>query len=236
MSNPAKSDQRLLEQSFYRDHASRHRFEPVDFAPIEGRERRPWNPYWYDFETLRTRFVGPWQRLLDFGCGAGDAAIRLARLGYQVDGFDPSPENCDAAAALARQYELTDRCEFAPMSADKLAYDDRFFDLVAGFDALQGVEVERAVAEIHRVLKPSGVAVIKDHAAPAIIDEFKRQFERVDVARFTLLSGIDRIVRRCDDATRGRIQRLDHRVIQLCPPLASLGGTAVLICQKHGYC
>src|SRR5690606_18991623 len=124
MSQIAKTDRQRREVEFYRAYAAHQRVESIDFAPVEGVERRPWNPYWYVYEVVRSRFVSSSQRLLDFGCGIGIAALRFAHLGYQVDAFDLSDDNLQVGRDLAQRYTLDQRCRFTQAAAEDLPYDD----------------------------------------------------------------------------------------------------------------
>ncbi|MCX5659929.1 MAG: class I SAM-dependent methyltransferase [Planctomycetota bacterium] len=161
------------EARFYRDYAARQKVADVDFAPVESQERRPWNPYWYVYGLVRQRYVGPTQRVLDFGCGVGIAAVRFARLGYDVEGFDLSPENIAEARDLAARYKVESHCRFGMMLAEGLEYPDASFDIVVGIDILHHVEIGRAIDEAWRVLKPGGVAIFKEHVEAPVVDPIR---------------------------------------------------------------
>jgi len=255
------------EIDFYRRYAPKQRVEEVDFAPVEGKQSRPWNAYWAVYEFARRRFVSPQQRLLDFGCGIGVAALRMARLGYTVDGFDISNDNLAVARALAERHGLAGRCRFRAMTAEQLAYPDNHFEVIIGIDILHHIDIPAAIAEAHRVLKPGGAAIFKEHVEVPIFDPLRnstlgmriapkdcslehhitederklnrtdldvigRTFSRVETRRFTLLSRLDRVLAPDADAMRGRLQRIDRRLMQWCPPLRAFAGTALLICHK----
>ncbi|HEX7010253.1 MAG TPA: class I SAM-dependent methyltransferase [Phycisphaeraceae bacterium] len=256
------------EADFYRQYASIQRVRCVDWAPVQGREQRLWNPYWHVYHLARRSLTRPGQRLLDFGCGVGIAAVRLAYLGYQVDGFDLSEENLAAAQQLAQEHRLADRCQFNRMAAERLDYPGDHFDVVVGIDILHHVEIGPAVREARRVLKPGGVAIFKEHIEAPLIEPLRRswlfqrlaplepslehhitpderkltrddlrlitsQFRRVRTRWFTLLERLDRILPGGQsESRRGRLQRLDHRLLHLCPPMRKLAGTVVLICYK----
>ena len=100
--------------------------------------------------------------MLDFGCGWGDTSVRLARIGYLVEGFDISPANIAHARELAGRHGCADRCRFAVMSAEALEYADEAFDLIVGFDILHHVEIVPALAQCRRVLRSGGLAIFKE--------------------------------------------------------------------------
>ena len=267
MTQPTWTNRQRREAQFYQQYASIQEVEEIDFAPVMGLERRPWNPYWYVYEYVRQNFVNGSQKLLDFGCGIGIAALRFAYLGYQVEGFDISSANIQIAQKLASRHNLSQRATFRSMAAEKLDYPDDFFDVVVGIDILHHVEIEAAIQEARRVLKPGGIAIFKEHMEVPVVDPIRntalvrkiapnnpsldhhitaderklcradldviqRCFDRVETQRFTLVSRLDRLLPKSTDALRGRLEKLDRRLMRLCKPLAELGGTAVLICSK----
>jgi len=100
---------------------------------------------------------------LDAGCGTGLWGLRLARCGLHVTLLDISETMLDVARDKARSQGLEGRCSF--VKGDVATLDgvaDGSVDLLtAQGDPLSCVEhPERAVAAIHRVLVPGGVAVV----------------------------------------------------------------------------
>ncbi|CAL9486272.1 Ubiquinone biosynthesis O-methyltransferase, mitochondrial [Nocardiopsis dassonvillei] len=96
-------------------------------------------------------------RLLDIGCGDGACAVELAGGYVRVDAIDLEPQRLDAFAARISGTPLEDRIGVHKMSADSLAFDPNTFDRVTAFDAVEHMgDLEVALAEVHRVLKPGG--------------------------------------------------------------------------------
>lgn len=157
------TDRQQAEREFYDEHARRHAPEAIGFDPVLGHERRPWNSYWVVYELARGYYRNGARRVLDFGCGKGTVGIRLARIGYDVCGFDISPGNIEVARRLAVQYGLERRTRFSVQAAEHLTYDDDGFDLVIGMDILHHVDVPAAVVQALRVLKPGGHAIFREH-------------------------------------------------------------------------
>ncbi len=158
------------EQEYYDEYARRYPVTEVTFDPVEGVERRPWNPYWVVYEHAAMRFRGPGSRALDFGCGQGVAAVRLAHLGYEVWGFDVSEANVTAAMALAERHGLAHRCHFSVQVAERLEYEDEMFDFVLGLDILHHVELEPALLECRRVMARGGLGVFREHVEVPALD------------------------------------------------------------------
>lgn len=158
------------ERRFYRQYAQTHEDEDVVFDPVLGLERRPWNSYWRLYEVVRDAYQGPSQRLLDFGCGPGNASMCHSKIGYRVWGFDVCEENIVECRRKADRYGFGGSTQFSMQAAEELEYPDDFFDVVAGFDILHHVEVEAAVREAHRVLKPGGIAVFREFVEVPVFD------------------------------------------------------------------
>jgi len=119
--------------------------------------------------------------VLDVGCGKG----RFARVfqerypGAKIHGLDISPEMLKfVPAGIATQAGL--------MTA--LPYPDERFDFVYATESLEhAVEIQLAVSEMCRVLKPGGKLVIIDknveHFGRLKTPEWERWFERSELER-----------------------------------------------------
>lgn len=99
--------------------------------------------------------------ILDAGCGTGGNLEWLERYvgDGRVVGIDLVPEALSFCRARRRHLPL------AQASVVDLPFADGVFDLLTSFDVLvqlpgEGSD-ERALAEIHRVLKPGGVALVR---------------------------------------------------------------------------
>src|SRR5262249_48636710 len=157
------------ERAFYNRYSQDRCDRRVILDPILGKESRPWNSYWHFFDLVRGRFRQG-ARLLDFGCGWGSNTILFARAGYEVDGLDISEGNRAVAERLALEHGVADRVHLHRMAAENLAFADDTFDVIAGIDILHHVQVEQAMRECHRVLKPGGVAYFREPVENFLVD------------------------------------------------------------------
>lgn len=97
--------------------------------------------------------------LLDLGCGVGLDLARFARGGARVVGVDLSPQAVHFAALHLRQQGLEGRA--LAMNGEELAFADDSFDVVYSHGALPYAGApETFVAEIRRVLRPGGTAIV----------------------------------------------------------------------------
>jgi ubiquinone/menaquinone biosynthesis C-methylase UbiE len=100
------------------------------------------------------------KHILDYGCGHGMASVVLARAGASVSAFDLSPGYIREARQRAEANCVT--IQFTVASAEELPYADESFDAVWGNAILHHTELPVAVKELHRILKPGGVAVFNE--------------------------------------------------------------------------
>lgn len=106
----------------------------------------------------------PGMDVLDAGCGVGAIALDLAPTiaPGRVVGIDPDAGQIDAARESAVDRAI-DNAQFEIGSAYDLPFPDSSFDVVyANAVLLYLREPVRALAEMRRVLRPSGLAAISD--------------------------------------------------------------------------
>ncbi|MEZ5401953.1 MAG: class I SAM-dependent methyltransferase [Bryobacteraceae bacterium] len=133
-------------------------------AAFLGRLSQEWIPA---MPGLRERLSAPGARAVDFGCGAGWAAIGLA-LGFpglSVDGFDLHAGAVETAWANARGYGLTDRVHFHHRDAGDPALTGRY-DLALAIEcAAESANPAAVLRSMRRVLRGGGMALIAEPAA-----------------------------------------------------------------------
>jgi SAM-dependent methyltransferase len=173
MAEMALTERQIRERRYYDEFVRRTSPDIASLDAIRGTERRPWNPYWYVAELLRSSYRDPSQQLLDFGCGPGSYSVQCAHIGYEVWGFDISEGNIDMARQLADKYGMAGRTHFAVGAAERLDYPDSFFDVIVGIDILHHVDIEPAIRECLRVLKPSGMAIFKEPVEAPVFDRLR---------------------------------------------------------------
>lgn len=95
------------------------------------------------------------RKALDVGCGEGRFCRMLKSHGVDVVGIDPTP----AMIAAARTRDVDGTYLEAP--AERLPFRDGAFDLVVSYLSLIDIpDVEAAVPEMARVLRPGGTLLI----------------------------------------------------------------------------
>jgi len=104
------------------------------------------------------------KRVLEYGCGIGSYARRLAERGAFVQGIDLSPQAIERARAAAGAIDET-RLRYAVADAEALQFSEHSFDIVCGTGILHHLDIARAVQEVKRVLRPGGRAVFYEPVA-----------------------------------------------------------------------
>jgi ubiquinone/menaquinone biosynthesis C-methylase UbiE len=167
------NERQKREQDYYNQYADRFDIDQqIDFSPVVSQKKRPWNSYWTVYEIASYLFK-PNHRLLDFGSGPGDNALRFSKIGYFVEGFDISETNVALSKKLAKKNGVEERMHFQVSAAEKLPFTDDTFDFIAGIDILHHVDIKLAVTECKRVLRPGGVAVFREPLEVPFLDNIR---------------------------------------------------------------
>jgi ubiquinone/menaquinone biosynthesis C-methylase UbiE len=122
---------------------------------IEDRRYR-WH---YHLRDLFAHLRGGHGRLLEVGCGIGVDSVQLARCGFDVTAVDLTEAAIEVARQSARMRGVS--IDFRVGNAESLDFPDASFDAVYSFGVLHHTpDIDRAVAEVQRVLKPGGTAYV----------------------------------------------------------------------------
>jgi SAM-dependent methyltransferase len=99
------------------------------------------------------------KRVLEVGAGVGTDARQLIRAGARYTGVNVDRGSAEATACALRAFAMPG--ESLQRDARSLDFADGAFDVIYSFGVLQHIpEVERAVAEIERVLTPGGELLV----------------------------------------------------------------------------
>lgn len=101
-------------------------------------------------------------RVADLGCGQGEAAVYLARHGFQVVGVDFSPVALRRARAAAARAGVADRCRFVEgdLTAPRIPGVDGPFNVIIDLgtlDDLQGASRKAMARTVKRLSGPGAL-------------------------------------------------------------------------------
>jgi SAM-dependent methyltransferase len=103
--------------------------------------------------------------ILEIGPGPGILAVEIARLApsVRITGLDIDPSMVERASRRATDEGLDDRMSFLAGDVASLPFPDASFDLVTStFSAHHWTDAPAGFAEIRRVLRPHGRAIVYD--------------------------------------------------------------------------
>lgn len=128
---------------------------------IAGREESIWHwrtPAGRQRVTRRARLIGeaaalgPHTIALELGCGTGIFTRHFAATGARLIAIDVSPDLLSIAAEQESDGDIVYRID----DAETMSFDDASFDAVIGSSVLHHLDIDQALEEIRRVLKPGG--------------------------------------------------------------------------------
>ena len=138
---------------------SARRLEPIEPAIVE-RYRRPRGIYPKEF-CFQLLGDARGRNILDVGCGEGEDAMILARLGAKVTGLDISPGAIELARKRAALNGVSDRTTFlcAPLDAARLP--EKSFDVIWIDNVLHHVlpDLERTMEALLAAAKPGALVL-----------------------------------------------------------------------------
>jgi len=125
------------------DSVERHRYQ----------EYAAWMPQLMEFEKFRGA------RLLEIGCGMGSDLLQFARGGARCTGIDLTPRSIEITRHRFRLYGAN--AQFMISDGEHLPFRTESFDVVYSNGVLHHTpDTAGAIREVHRVLRPGGVAKV----------------------------------------------------------------------------
>lgn len=256
---PATTESTLRLESALREEAD---FANEDYAPYANRLeidpgmfRRYAEPRdLTDWRQLAAILLGDLtgKTLLDYGCGMGEESIYFAKLGATVTGIDISEVGVASLKKRAEFHKLPVTAR--QMRVDPTTFPDASFDRIHGLGILHHVGIGAGLSEVHRLLKPGGVAVFLEPLGDNRVIEavktwlmrnarFLGEFDhvtdhernldwneiRTETARFASATTFPyhllyRLKRFLPKSGLALARRIDHAVLTLFPSLQTFAG------------
>ncbi len=145
--NAREADRAILsEEEFYNKYSNKR------FYAIVHRIRK------YEDDLLKQRAQGG--KVLDYCCGPGETSLKLAKMGYAtVNGIDISAKEIESARQRMVDAGFSEKTDFKVMDAENMDFDDDTFDVIVCNGVLHHLDVDAALPELARTLKPGGIIV-----------------------------------------------------------------------------
>ena len=129
----------------------------------------------YHLAELFSMLKGSRGKLLEVGCGIGVDSVQLAKCGFDVTAVDLTENALEVARENAKRAGVT--IDFRLGNAEGLDFPDATFDAVYSFGVLHHTpDIEKAVSEVHRVLKPGGIAYVMLYARDSVVNAVHKAF------------------------------------------------------------
>lgn len=239
----------------YLPHGNKLQISPRMF-PRYANPQHMWN--WREFGMRRLGDIRG-KSLLDLGCGMGEEAVYLAKLGAKVTAIDISEVGTEIARRRAAYNNLSDSLSVFKMAADPTEFPDDSFDIVHGLGILHHIGLKKGLAEVRRVLKPGGKGLFSEHMgdSPTLerlkvliwggrenldyteherpltwseLNEWSKQFRVFETYPFFLLSRLRKRLPRIFDHDIVRIA--DYYTLKAFPFLKRYVGVVVIYLEK----
>ena len=108
---------------------------------------------WKRRVKMLTSHIRPGMNVLELGCGTGYFTKEIAKTGALLTAIDISPDLINIAKESMKDNENT---VFLIQNAYNMDFDNNRFDSVVGSSVLHHLDVDKALRECFRVLKPGG--------------------------------------------------------------------------------
>ncbi len=97
--------------------------------------------------------------ILEIGCGSGELVTWFALQGAHVVGIDISDESISLAKRRALENGVAERTQFMACPAEQIPLDQESVDIIFINVSLHHLEIEQALLECKRLLKPGGAFI-----------------------------------------------------------------------------
>ena len=208
----------------------------------------------WDWRQFGAKLLGSVRdcRVLDYGCGQGEEAVYLAKMGAWVTAIDISPVGIELTNERAKLNGVGGRVTAMLMRCDPTEFHSETFDVIHGFGILHHIGLQIGLMEIKRLLKPGGRGLFFEHMGNSrMIERFRPkqkdytkgerpvtwqevramrpEFSRLVARPFHIAS---RLRKRIPALNRPSVKRVDHAVLSALPFMRHFASGLVVYLEK----
>lgn len=133
-----------------------------------------------DFIVARLENRPETSRILDIGCGSCSQSLRLARRHFQVLGIDLSPAVLKMAEKTVAEKGFSHQIRLEQQNLTAMTFADNSIDCALAWGVFMHVpDIEKAIAEVSRVLKRGGELAVSEGNMHSIESIFFRTIRRL---------------------------------------------------------
>ncbi|CAE6456202.1 unnamed protein product [Rhizoctonia solani] len=138
-------------------------FNAASYASFRPTYPRSLYDFIYTYHA-QSRRAG-WEKVVDLGCGTGQATLEVADQFKEAIGCDPSEGMVENARIAAEQSGRAQKPKFVVSPAEKLSFlEDDSVDMVVAAQAAHWFNYKTLFPELARVLKPGGTVAVWNYA------------------------------------------------------------------------
>ncbi|MGH3430810.1 MAG: class I SAM-dependent methyltransferase [Mycobacteriales bacterium] len=152
-----------LQEARKRDEARFHDADRADHADEKGQSRQENRKFYSVFDRVdgaMAKWVEHWaagRLFLDFACGHGNQTMNAAAHGAALAvGIDISEISVRNATERAAARGLGERVRFLQRDCEATGFEANAFDAILCSGVLHHMELAKAFAELHRIVRPGG--------------------------------------------------------------------------------
>ena len=112
--------------------------------------------------------------MLDFGCGIGSPTVHLIPAGWSLIGIDISKESINIAQSQGAA--ITQEPEYLVMDGEAMSFSKNKFDLIVDYGSFSSLNMDLAIPELVRVLKPGGSLIAIETLGHNLLFNCKRKW------------------------------------------------------------
>lgn len=154
--------------------SSAKKWEGGDF---EGFTPRFLNSYKAFYQRIKKNCRG--KKVLDYGCGNGIHSIFPAKNGGEVIGIDLSEKSLEIARKRVKQEGVESKTKFLKMDCEKMDFSDNSFDIILDGGTFSSLDLNGALPELARVLKPAGYLIGIETFGHNPLTNLKRRINKI---------------------------------------------------------